>query len=167
MSQLVTHIVLPAYNNAHHGLLIDLTVHAYPSSRHTVTANGKIAECLQKNFQRVIYIASSINPTWRIFKNYSYVISSSFTGGEVRETASSSLGLCIGLLNLYREINHQQQIGGITGTGILRVDGCFDTANRDGAKKEAAMSSDVMSRYFITPEDCRHLFDLDYIMETL
>ena len=165
MSQLTTRIALPAYNNRAHGLLIELSIYAYKSSHHTIQSNGYLASCLQKNFQRVLTIAVNIKTNWQSLKNYSYIIESSFAGGVVRETASSSMGLCIGLLNLYRAMNNKPQIGGITGTGILRVDGSFDKANLECAKKEAARLSDSSDKYFIVPEYCGHLFDLEHIME--
>lgn len=167
MSQLATRIVLPAYDNAAHGLLIELSIHAYKSSHHSIQSNGYLASCLHKNFQRVLNIASTIKTNWQLLKNYSYIIDSSFSGCVVRETASSSMGLSIGLLNLYRAMNHKPQIGGITGTGILRIDGGFDKANLECAKQEAAKSSDLGASYFIVAEHCRHLFDLEHLMETI
>lgn len=167
MNQLDTRIALPAYDNASRGLLIELSIHAYQSSHHTIQSNGYLARCLHKNFQRVLNIAASIQTQWQVFKNYSYVIDSSYVGGVVCETASSSMGLSIGLFNLYRAMQSKPQIGGITGTGILRVNGCFDKANLECAKQTAAKTSDSSNGYFVVPEHCRHLFELEHLMETM
>lgn len=77
------------------------------------------------------------------------------------------MALSIALINLYRAIHGQPQISGLSGTGILRIDGSFDHAHLEDKKYFAARKNLKNLNQFITPNESKNLFELEHLINQL
>ncbi len=154
-----TSIKIPAYSGEGDGLTVELTITAYPSGSQSVSASGNIACALKENFRRVIGIMSSINSSWEKIENFDYHLDSSNDCFLVKDSKSSSMAISIALFNLYRVLCGKSTVSGLTGTGILRIDGSFENAHFETEK--ATISNGF---FFVSPSICRNLFVLESLM---
>ena len=69
------------------------------------------------------------------------------------------MAISIALFNINRLLKHKTLIEGITGTGILRIDGSFEKAHLENSKK--AITKDGL---FISSENCKNLFELEKLI---
>lgn len=154
-----TSIQIPAYSSEGDGLTVVLTITAYPSDSQSVSTSGNIACALKENFRRVIGVMSSINSSWEKMENFDYHLDSSNDCFLVKDSKSSSMAISIALFNLYRVSRGKSTVSGLTGTGILRIDGSFEKANFETEK--TTISNDA---FFVSPRICRNLFALESLM---
>jgi len=163
MSEYFSKINVPAYDSNKNGLNIELALHTIASDELKIKSKGSIAEALQLNFERTLEVMISIKKSWECLENYSYFIESKNNDFIVRDSKSSSMAIAIMLMNIYRKINKQPELKIFTGTGILRADGGFDSANLELVKKKNINECKMYSE-FLTSSNCNHLFDLEEIM---
>ena len=154
-----TSIKIPAYSAEGDGLALVLTITAYPSGSQSLLASGNIARSLKENFRRVLGIVSSINSSWENMGNFDYHLDSSNDGFLVKDSKSSSMAISIALFNLYRVSCGKSTVSGLTGTGILRIDGSFVSAHFETEKAIIFNSA-----FFISPSICPNLFALESLM---
>jgi len=154
-----TSIKIPAYSGEGDGLTVMLTITACSNGSQSVSASGNIARALKENFRRVIGIISSINSSWEKMENFNYHLDSSNERFLVKDSKSSSMAISIALFNLYRVSCGKSAASGLTGTGILRIDGSFENAHFETEK--AVISNGF---FFVTPSICRNLFELESLI---
>ena len=121
---------IPAYDASNNGLVIEFKLTAIPNGAFLINANGKVATALQRNLKRIIEIMASIKKSWECLESMSYLLECTSNQFVVKDSKSSSMALSIALINLYRAIQGQPQVSGLSGTGILRIDGSFDSPLR-------------------------------------
>ena len=167
MTNYTSVVDIPAYDACHNGLVIQLSLSATLNNNFSITTHGVIAEALHRNFKRIIEIMSSINSAWHCLELISYVITSESNHFIVKDSRSSSMALCIALLDIYRMLHGKNRIAGLTGTGILRIDGSFDHPHLIEKKYLAAQQNIKQLTKFITPNECKNLFELENIIEDL
>ena len=155
---------IPAYNSLSNGLIVQLTLTATTNNTFIINTHGVVANALQKNFKRIITIMSSLQPSWHCLELISYVITCHSNHFIVKDSKSSSMALCIALINLCREMHGLKQIHGLTGTGILRIDGSFDNSHLIDQKYFAAQQTELNK--FFTPNDCKNLFELEEVINS-
>jgi hypothetical protein len=163
MTEHISTISIPAYDSLKNGLIIDLHLTVFTSKKFSVTTKGSIAQALKSNFERVIDVMGSIKTAWKCFESYSYILESTDNNFIVKDSKSASMALAIILLNVYRKIHGKLEIPYLTGTGILRSDGTFDSANLEMEKKKAMIAKKNFSN-FITSSKCNHLYELEELM---
>lgn len=164
MSHIGSIINIPAYDASGNGLIIELRVTLVPSMNLLITSTGNIASALQRNFKRIIEIMAAIKQSWKCLESFSYVLDCSNEKFLVKNSKSSSMALSIALINAYRAIKGKPQISGLTGTGILRIDGSFENAHLEDKKYQAARQNINSFERFIIASECRHLYDLEKLM---
>lgn len=77
------------------------------------------------------------------------------------------MALSIALINLYRAINGQPQVQGLSGTGVLRIDGSFDKAHQEEKKYLTTKKNVATLNQFITPKESKNLFELEHLINQL
>jgi hypothetical protein len=164
MSTYVSTINIPAYDGNNKGLIIALTLTIVPHGRLIIHATGTIAVALQNSLKRAIEIMSSVKKSWEFFETNEYLLESDNNSFIVKDAKSSSMVLCIALLNAQRVANGKPPIAGLSGTGILRIDGSFDKSHLEKRKYLAAKKKIKAFNRFITPHECNHLFDLEKLI---
>ncbi len=155
---------IPAYDACNNGLIVELKLTVISSNEFLVNATGKVAEALQRNFKRVIEIMSSTKKSWEHLESIGYLLECRNEQFIVRDSKSSSMALSIALINLSRAIKGQQPVLGLSGTGILRIDGSFDSAHLEEKKYCAAKKNLKTLNKFITPNESRNLFELENLI---
>lgn len=122
---------IPAYDANNNGLIIESKLTATSSNKFLINTRGKVAEALQRNFKRIIEIMSSMKKSWEHFESISYLLECNSDQSIVKDSKSSSMALSIALLNINRSIQGQSPVSGLSGTGVLRIDGSFDSAYQE------------------------------------
>lgn len=163
MTNLTSLINIPAYDKYGKGLIIELSLMLIPNMEFIITATGKVATALQRNFKRIIEIMAALKKSWRCLESFGYILDCSSDQFVVKDSKSSSMALSIALINAYRAMNGKPQVQGLTGTGILRIDGSFENVHLEDQKYLAARQHNSLGR-FITATGCRHLYDLETLM---
>lgn len=164
MHHIISKINIPAYDALNNGIVVEFKLTIYPYSGLIINAIGNIATALQNNFKRTIEIMSSIKKSWECLEKSTYLIESSHDQFLVKDSKSSSMALSIALINGMRAMNGMPQIAGFSGTGILRIDGSFENSHLQD-KKYLAVKKEVKAlNKFITPYECKHLFDLEKLI---
>lgn len=159
-------INIPAYDSNYRGLVVQFKLVPYLKGKLNISTHGSASFALRRNFLRTIDIMAALNSSWEILKNFDYILScDNHSLGKIKDTKSSSMSLCIALVNLARVIRGQSEIIRLTGTGMLRMDGTFDHASREEEKYTATKNSINNLKNFITPQQCRHVLHLDRYME--
>lgn len=161
----VPQINIPAYDAAGQGLIVEFNLAFIPKSEFLINTTGKLAVALHNNLKRVIEIMSSIKKSWECLETIQYQLECSNDKFITKDSKSSSLALSIALMNVYRVINGKSGVSGFTGTGILRVDGSFESSNLETEKYMSAKRSIKDLNKFITPNECTHLYDLERLMD--
>lgn len=77
------------------------------------------------------------------------------------------MALSIALINLYRAIPGQPQVRGLSGTGILRIDGSFDSSHLVEEEYFATKQNLKNLSRFITPAGSKNLFELENLINQL
>ncbi|MBA2649873.1 MAG: hypothetical protein H0U75_09840 [Legionella sp.] len=157
-------INIPAYDASGKGLVIEFKLTIIPDNGFLVSATGKIAAALQNNFNRIIEIMVSIKKSWECLGSIAYMLESDEGQFSVKDSKSSSMALSIALINAHRVLQGQLPISGLTGTGILRIDGSFEHSHLEDKKYLAAKQSIPSLKKFITPNECNHLYDLEQLI---
>jgi len=160
----ITKINIPAYDANKNGIIVKFKLMANLSSSLLINASGNIAIALQNNFKRTIEIMSSLKKCWQSLEYATYHLECSHDQFSVKDSKSSSMALSIALINCYRAMNAMPQITDITGTGILRIDGSFENSHLEDKKYLAAKKEVKTLNKFITPYECKHLFDLEKLI---
>ncbi len=164
MPNYVSIINIPAYDAFKNGIVIELKVTISPSSEFNIHSIGNIALALHNNFKRNIEIMSSLRKSWQCLEKASYTIECSNSQWVVKDSKSSSMALSIALINGFRAMHSLSQIEGWSGTGILRIDGSFESSHLED-KKYLAIKKEVKTlNKFITHNECKNLFDLEKLM---
>lgn len=154
---------IPAYDANNNGLIIEFKLTATSSDRFLLNTRGKVAEALQRNFKRIIDIMSSMKKSWEYFESISYLLECNSDQFIVKDSKSSSMALSIALLNINRVIQGQSPVSGLSGTGVLRIDGSFDSAHQEEKKYCVARNLKTINK-FITPKESRNLFELENLI---
>lgn len=162
-SEAETEILIPAYNSAGEGLIVDLKLKAKGSKNYHIETNGVVANALSRSLNRCIETMSLIKQKWKLLASLQYILECDHNNFDVKDARSSSLALCIGLINIHRSVHGHCQSTGITGSGILRADGSFDKTNLEYKKHQAAKNS-YNGVKFLNSAECNHIFELDEIM---
>lgn len=157
-------INIPAYDASNNGLLIEFKLTILPDSSFQIKTIGKVAAALYKNFSRIIEIMSSMKPSWQRLESIGYKLESNNDLFLVKDSKSSSMALSIALINAHRALNGKPQIPGLSGSGILRIDGSFDSAHLEETKYLAAKQHMKHLHKFITAQECSHLFALEKLI---
>lgn len=164
MNTYISSINIPAYDAAGEGLVVTLRLITKINGTPSVVAIGNIAVALKPNFQRIVDIMSSIKQAWECLRNYEYIIECGYEDFIVKDSKSSSMAISIALLNTYREVLGKPQMQGLSGTGMLRMDGTFENSRHETKKYLAALQSGDSLQHFITSNECSHLYDLEKMM---
>ena len=160
----VSTINIPAYDAFNNGIVVEFKLTIYPNNAFIINPIGNIAMALKNNFKRNIEIMSSIKKTWECLESAAYLIESSSNQFIVKDAKSSSMALSIALMNALRAVNGMSQITGLSGTGILRIDGSFESGHLENKKYLATKKEVKTLNKFITPHECKHLFDLEKLI---
>ena len=158
---------IPAYDSLNNGLVIDFKLTAISQGTFFINTTGKVAAALQRNLKRIIEIMSSLKKSWECFESIGYSLECSSNQFDVKDSKSSSMALSIALINLYRAMHGQSQVPNLSGTGILRIDGSFDSAHLEDKKYFAAKQSLKKLNQFITPNESKNLFELENLINRL
>lgn len=167
MSNYISVINIPAYDATNNGLIIEFKLTFIPNNPFLINTTGTVATALQRNLKRIIEIMSSMKKSWKCLEFTSYLLECSSNQFIVRDSKSSSMALSIALINIYRFINGQTQVLGLSGTGVLRIDGSFDNSNLEEKKYFAAKQNLKTLNKFITPNECNNLFELENFINEL
>ena len=159
-----SNLVIPAYTNNGCGLYTSLVLEAKKSIKTKVTTYGVIAHSLEKLLLRNIEILISLKSSFIALKNFQYILTSNDEGYRVRDVRSASLPICLTLLNILRELSSKNQIHSIVGTGVLRMDGSFDSCAFENIKEKALNQEFSNNKQFINSEICGHVFDLEALL---
>ena len=101
--------------------------------------------------------------SWENFESFSYLLECNSDQFIVKDSKSSSMALSIALININRARQGQPLVSGLSGTGILRIDGSFDSAYHEEIKYFAAKNFEAINK-FITPKESRNLFELENLI---
>jgi hypothetical protein len=157
-------IKIPAYDTSGKGLVVSFKITASKSNEFSLISIGNIATALKNNFRHTVEIISSLKKSWEPFYYYKYLIECNDKSFVVKDAKSSSMAMSIALFNLNRSMNKKKKINHITGTGILRIDGSFDSSSNEINKNHAAKQLGSNVNVFLTAKECNHLYDLDKLM---
>ncbi len=160
-------INIPAYDRENNGLAVRLTVKVRSGCFNQTVAKGRVAEALKKNYKRCIEIMTSLKKSWGCLEKVSYILECERNEVIVRDAKSSSMAICIVLINISRTLNLKSSIMSLSGTGILRADGSFNHSSLEEKKYIAAKKSIPNLKKFITPTDCKNLFELEDLIDKL
>jgi len=163
MFEYFSKVSVPAYDSLKNGLSIELNLTAQDSNKFEVKARGNISKALQFNFERTLEIMTSIKTSWECLTNFSYTLKNQENTFVVKDSKSSSMALAIMLMDIYLQVNGGSPISHLTGTGILRTDGGFDSANLEFEKQEGVNRKENKLK-FLTASNCNHIFDLEILM---
>lgn len=158
---------IPAYDASNNGLIVEFKLTATSSNKFLVNAHGKVAEALKRNFKRIIEIISSMKESWACLEPMAYLLECSSNQFLVKDSKSSSMALSIALININRAIHGEAIVPGLSGTGVLRIDGSFESSHLEGQKYFAARSNLKNLNKFITPNASRNLFELEALINRL
>lgn len=164
MPHYVSTINIPAYDAFNNGIVVEFKLTIYPNSAFIINSIGNIAMALKNNFKRNIEIMSSIKKAWECLESAAYLIECSNNQFIVKDSKSSSMALSIALMNTLRAMDNMPQIAGFSGTGILRIDGSFESSHLEDKKYLATKKEVKALNKFITPHECKHLFDLEKLI---
>ena len=156
---------IPAYDAENKGLIVPFRLSMLSAPVFKLITKDTVAASLETNFKRIIDIMSALKPAWQALKQAEYFLACELPKFLVKDSKSSSMALCIALMNAQRVLNGKTPVLGLTGTGVLRIDGSFDHANLEGEKYQAAKDKLKVLHQFITPSECRHLFDLEKMLD--
>jgi hypothetical protein len=157
-----TPLYIPAYSAKNHALLVTLSLSATPHPAYIVQTHDDVAKTLKRALTRAIHIMSNLNPGWSSLLLQHYQLSAHETNFLVKDTRSAGLPIVISLLNLYRLQQQKAPVTSLIGTGVLRIDGSFDTTYKEDIKKTA-----INNQTLITANTCKHVFELNYFMEKI
>lgn len=160
MFNCTTLVNIPAYDSDNNGLIIEFKLTATSSNKFLINTRGKVAEALQRNFKRIIEIMSSMKSSWEYLESFNYLLECNSDQFIVRDSKSSSMALSIALLNINRVKQGKTLVSGLTGTGVLRIDGSFDCSHLEEKKYNAAKNFKSINK-FITPKVSKNLFELE------
>ena len=110
---------------------------------------------------------SSLKKPWERLESIGYSLECSSNQFVVKDSKSSSMALSIALINLYRAMHGQPQVPNLSGTGILRIDGSFDSSHLEEKKYFAAKQNLKKLNQFITPNESKNLFELENLINRL
>ncbi|MCH9756849.1 MAG: hypothetical protein K0U37_06645 [Gammaproteobacteria bacterium] len=158
-----TEIAIPAYSAMDDAFLLTLKLTATPNPKLSIKTSGNIAIALKRALQRVIEIMSSLNHDWLPLLSFQYFLEGDAKQFLVKDARSASVSLAIGLLNIYRSINHKSQIKTLVGTGILRIDGSIESTHKEEIKQTTMAT--IPSKQLITSSICQHVFELEHFMD--
>lgn len=150
---------IPGYTSTGYGISILLSIYASLSDKFELSTSGNVALALASNFKRVVGIISSQDVSWKHINKIHYHLECSNNRFKVMDSKSSSMAISIALFNINRLLKGKTLIEGITGTGILRIDGSFEKAHLENSKK--AITKDGL---FISSENCKNLFELEKLI---
>lgn len=167
MLQYTSIVNIPAYDSSNNALVIEFKLTTVSYEHFFINTTGTVAAALQRNLKRIVEIMVSIKKSWECFESIGYLLECNSNQFVVRDSKSSSMALCIALINLYRSIHGQPQIAGLSGTGILRIDGSFDSSHLEEKKYLAAKNSLKDLNKFITPYESKNLFELEKLINQL
>ena len=160
-----TSILIPAYTAQNQALLITLSLTVTPQKQYRIFTNGNVAEALKPALTRAIEIMSTIQPNWMSLLGFQYHLADLKNSNSpylVKDTRSAGLALAIGLMNIYRQHRGHAPVEGLIGTGILRIDGSFESSHKEEIKQKTSNY-----QFFITSNRCAHLFELNDFMEKI
>lgn len=158
---------IPAYDAYHNGLVIEFKLTTILHDDFLIKTTGKVAAALQRNLKRIIEIMSSIKKSWECLESVGYLLECASNQFVVKDSKSSSMALSIALINLHRAMHGQPQVLGLSGTGILRIDGSFDSSHLEEKKYFAAKQNLRNLNQFITPNESKNLFELEHLINHL
>lgn len=158
---------IPAYDAYNNGLIIECKLTTISNNEFFINTAGMVATSLKRNLHRLIEIMSSMKKSWQQLASMGYLLECDSQQFIVRDSRSSSMALSIALLNLNRAIQGQPQVSGLTGTGILRIDGSFDSSHQEIKKYFAAIKNLDGLKKFITANESKNLFDLEDLINRL
>jgi hypothetical protein len=164
MSNYISLINIPAYDATNKGLIIKVKLTINPNRAFSIETRGGIAAALKNNFHRIIEIMGSLKQSWECLESINYLLECKNDRLLTKDAKSSSMALSIALINACRAIHDKPQRLGLSGTGILRMDGSFDKANLEDTKYAAAKHRIKSLKKFITPHECKHLFSLEKLI---
>jgi hypothetical protein len=164
MSNYVSLINIPAYDAENKGLIIPIKLSIIPYAPFHIASRGKVAHALKNNFNRIIEIMAAIKHSWQRLETIGYLLECENDQLLTKDSKSSSMALSIALINAYRVVSDMAPVRGLSGTGILRMDGSFDSAHLEEKKYLAAKQHIKSLKKFITPQECRHLFELEKLI---
>jgi hypothetical protein len=159
-TNITTILKIPAYSAENKALLIAPSLTATPQNKLIIQTNGHIATALKPALTRAISIMSSINPAWHTLLLFKYDLKSQPTHFLVKDTRSAGLALAISLINIHRQYHKKSPVTSLIGTGILRIDGSFDSTHKEDIKQTA-----INKQSLITANTCAHVFELNDLME--
>lgn len=159
-----TDVVIPAYDSQNNGLIVVLKLKVHLGQIASVKTVGQVAEDLKKNFIRVTEILASIKTSWQYLGLLNYTLQSDDNRYCVKDARSSSMALCIALLNIHHAINGKLQNFTMIGSGILRIDGSFEKTCFEDKKKFAITKVGNSQKKFLSATNCKHVFDLDKLI---
>lgn len=155
---------IPAYDARNNGLIVEFKLTATSNDNFLINAHGKVAESLKRNLKRVIEIMLSMQKSWSCLEPMSYLLECNSNHFVVKDSKSSSMALSMALINIHRAIEGKALVPGLSGTGILRLDGSFDSSSLEEQKYFAARSNLKNLNKFITPHVSRDLFELEALI---
>jgi len=167
MPEHISIVHIPAYNASHAGLIIELELKAMSDNAFLINSTGEVAIALQRSVRRIIEIMSSMKKSWRCLEYARYWLTCHSHPFIVRDAKSAGMALSIALLNICRSMQGKPQVQGLSGTGVLRVDGSFDCSHREEEKYRAARKNLKYLNKFITPHESASLLDLENLMNSL
>lgn len=160
----ISTVNIPAHDATGNGLVVELRLKIMTNRKFSTISFGNVASALERNFQHVIEIMSAIKKSWECLESCSYILECSYDNFIVKDSKSSSVALSILLLNVYRAMCGKKHINGLTGSGILRIDGSFQNASHEAKKHLAAIEKIGPIGRFIAPAECGHLYELEELM---
>lgn len=158
---------IPAYDASQNGLVIEFQLTAMSHGNFFIDTTGSVATALQRNLKRIIQIMSSIKKSWVCLESIGYLFECTNNQFVVKDAKSSSMALSIALINLCRAIHNKPQVFGLSGTGILRIDGSFDGSHLVEEKHLATKHHVTNLNKFITPNESKNLFELEHFINQL
>lgn len=157
---ITTEVLIPAYSKKQDAFIIPLTLQAIPNKALVIQTHGNIACALKHALHRTIEILASLNQPWKSLQIYRYVLQGQDPRFIIRDARSAGLSLAIALLNIHRTQNQKKQIDSLISTGLLRIDGSFESTHKEDIKKTALSNTQL-----ITSRTCSHVFELDHLMD--
>ncbi|MCH9716415.1 MAG: hypothetical protein K0U24_04415 [Gammaproteobacteria bacterium] len=161
--KITTQILIPAYSAQNNALLITLQLEATPNKKLIIQTQNSIAIALKRSLRRAIEIMASIHPAWETLLQFKYQLSSEASTYLVKDARSAGLPLAIGMINIFRSINHQLTINSLIGTGILRIDGSIEATHKEDIKHKVIHTTNAQQ--LITSSICQHVFELATFMD--
>ena len=161
MTMITEHLFLVAHtkDETAKGLVFNMELTAIKNNYGSYSSDGKMARSLLPLFKKIINILQNIQPSW----NYHLTLTGDYAHYDIKQHDSAGLGLAIGLYNIARKINKSSCIEGITGTGMIRLDGSVSDAHGISSKHEASLSIPQFKK-LVTADDISHLSQLHAIL---